>query len=110
MSYFETVHTEQYEGFTIKLAFGEEDHDWRDDFDPGCCDHEEIKRNLNSGKWMFFVARVEASQEGIVLGTDYLGSCMYEGVADFTQEGGYWPDMRDTAIAEAKAVLEKLKA
>ena len=54
------------------------------------------------------VVRVTASKAGIVLGSDYLDGCCYETIADFMALDGYYPDMINNAMAEARATLAKL--
>ncbi len=107
MSHFETVHTEDFAGFRIELSMAPEDMrpDW--DFESPE-DEAETLRKIDNGSLLWFVAKVTASRKGIVLGTDYLGGCCYELVKDFLQDG-YYVDMIDTAVAEARKTLEELK-
>jgi hypothetical protein len=108
MTRFETVHTEtRGDGFTIELALAPEDMapDW--DFESEE-DRQETLRKIDSGVWLWFVARVTVSKHGVRLGVDYLGGCCYESVEDFMSTDGYYPDMVDQAMEEAQSTLRKL--
>jgi hypothetical protein len=67
---------------------------------------------IDSGEWVYFCAKVSAYKEGIELGTDYLGACIYESEEAFYTEykDDYFADMVDQAIDEAKTTLEELAA
>lgn len=105
---FETVHTDDLNGFHIVLAFSPEHSapDW--DFDT-VEDEEELLRRIENGTMLWFCARVEAYRHGVLLGTDYLGGCCYESAKDF-MENGYYADMVDNAINEAKDKITELGA
>ena len=107
MRYFETIKTEDTQGFHIVCSVGHEDTHPRDSFDDSCHDIDDICRKIDSGEYVWFMARVEAYKEGILLGTDYLGGCLYNSYKEFTEDA-YYEDMVNTAIADAKANLEKL--
>ena len=108
MSAFETVHTENFAGFEIAVALEPEcmEPDW--DFESEE-DRQDTLRKIDNGTLLWFVARVTASRAGVVLGTDYLGGCCYESVQDFLQ-GGYYPDMIDAAVKEAREKISQLCA
>lgn len=65
---------------------------------------EEILPKIQSGELQRFCAKVSVSIDGIVLGTDYLGECIYKDLEDFSvvEADGYLSDMIETAIDEAK--------
>lgn len=107
--HWELMHSDEVRGFDIALHFGPEYDDPRGHFASG--DYEadaEIVRKIEDGTYLWFCARVTASREGVVLGTDYLGGCCYESVADFIASDGYYPDMVGEAISEARAKLANL--
>lgn len=107
---WETVHTEERDGFLITLAFTPEEDDPRGHFDSGDeAADQEIFDKIENGTYLWFCARVTVSKAGVVLGTDYLGGCCYESAADFMVPDGYYPDMIASAMREAKETLEKLK-
>ena len=101
-----TVHTEQFEGFTITLDLLDEDHspDW--DFENEE-DRADTLRKIDNGSLLWFVAKVTASKNGIDLATDYLGGCCYESVAEFLT-GGYYEDMRSTVVNDAREAIKGL--
>lgn len=105
----EIVHTEEWEGFKVTLELLPEDDDPRGHFASGNDeDDADIVRKIESGYYLWFVAKVSASKAGIVLGTDYLGGCCYKSAADFMAPDGYYPQMRKDAITEARAKLNEL--
>jgi hypothetical protein len=99
--YWMTINTESVDGFDIVLSIAPEDEDPRDNFD----DDGETAQAIADGRYDWFMARVEAKREGIVLGTEYLGGCCYINAHDFLNESDYYGDMRAQAIAEAQAAL-----
>jgi hypothetical protein len=72
----------------------------------------ETIEKIDSGEWVYFCAKVSAYKAGIELGVDYLGACIYESEEAFYTEykDGYFADMVDQAIDEAKSTLEDLAA
>ena len=98
------INTEIVDGFTVRFYTAPEDLDPVGQFhDPK--DVEDIRE----GRITWFSAVVEASKLGIVLATEYLGGCAYKDPADFVREsGGYYDDMRDTVIRQAREVLRQL--
>ena len=110
MQFYEVVHTDEVEGYTIELAVAPEEDSPRDHFYSGDGDIDEgICRAINAGDLQWFVARVTASLDGVVLGTDYLEACCYESVRDFLTDG-YYRDMVGQAITEAELTLARLNA
>jgi hypothetical protein len=107
---YETVHTEEVEGYTIELAIAPEEDSPRDHFytDEGDIDRLTCDA-INSGDLMWFMARVTASLDGVVLGTDHLACCCYETISDFLR-CGYYRDMVGQAITEAELTLARLNA
>lgn len=109
MKHYEQIHTRGTRGFHVTLSIGYEDTHPRDVFDDSCDDIDEICRKIDNGTYTWFIARVEAYKQGILLATDYLGGLLYENPKDFINDG-YFEDMVDTVVNEATANLEKLYA
>ncbi len=107
MEHQELVHEEEYKGFTIKLYLLPE-YD-RPDWDMTEEEWKTIKKDISNGMLLWFCAKVSAELDGHEFGTDYLGQCCYASVKDFMQ-GGYYVDMRDIAVDEAKAALKMLQS
>lgn len=107
MSY-ETIKTEDIRGFHIVFSAAPEDTHPRNSFDDSCHEIEDICRKIDNGTYVWFVARVQAYRHGVLLASDYLGGCLYDSFEDFMQEGGYYEDMVNTVISEAKQTLAAL--
>ena len=70
-------------------------------------DIKEINEKLNNYEFTMFCAKVTAEKEGIELGSDYLGACIYESEEDFyiKYKDDYFADMVNTVVKEAKKEL-----
>jgi hypothetical protein len=104
---YETIHTEKAAEFDIvfSVTYEDEQPDW--DFES-----EEDKQNtldrINNGDLVWFVARVQAFNNGIELGADYLGGCCYDSYNQFVEASDYYADMVENAVSEARSTLAKL--
>jgi hypothetical protein len=109
MTHYETIHEEAIDGFTIRFSVTSEDHpiDW--DFETEE-DRQQLIDDINNGTLDYFVARVEAIKEGIVLASDYLGGCVYSSPMQFVTDNDYYADMVQTVLDEAKQTIVKLAA
>jgi hypothetical protein len=107
MQYYETIHTEDVNGFHIMCSITHEDTHPNDLFDDSIDDISEICRKIDNGTCTWFIARVEAFKGGILLGTSYLGGNLYDDPKDFVKDCNY-EDMMQEAISEAKKNLEML--
>jgi len=105
--HFETIHTETREGFEIRLSIAPEDIHPRDCFEETPEDMAEMLEKIDRGFYSWFVAKVSAHRAGVELGADYLGGNLYENPKDFIKEDGYFEDMAENAISEARATIEK---
>jgi hypothetical protein len=105
------VHTEEKDGFTIDFYACEEDLNPAGQFASGddAADAEIISK-INNGDLVWFLAKVTASKNGIVLGTDYLGGCCYESYEQFVEQNDYYADMVSQAIIEARNAIKALCA
>lgn len=104
----EIVHKEKAFGFDITLSFLPEYDDPRDHFAGEPADDEETFRNIESGKWLWFCAKVTASKAGVELASDYLGACCYESADAFMRPQGYYQDMCASVVNQARAKLAEL--
>lgn len=104
---YETIHTETAAGFDIVFSVAPETDapDW--DFETEQDRQETIDR-INSGSLAWFVARVQAFKNGVLLGADYLGGCCYDSPMQFVEASDYYGDMVETAVSEARATIAKL--
>lgn len=108
MQQYTTHHEKTIEGFDIVFSTTYEHTHPRDHFMPE--DAPQICEDIDSGKYEWFVARVQAFKNGIELGTDYLGGCLYESPMQFVKDSDYYGDMVQSAIKEAKANIQALTA
>jgi hypothetical protein len=105
--YWEPAHKETIDGFDIVLSTTPED--MPPDWDETEEQRAETLRKINDGTWAYFIAKVEAAKQGIVLATEYLGGCCYDSVEQFVKEGDYYRDMVHEAVAQAKAMIKQLE-
>lgn len=104
---YENIHTEKAAGFDIVFSVTYEDNepDW--DFENEE-DKQDLLRRIEQGDLVWFVARVGAFKNGVLLGTDYLGGCCYDSYMQFVEEKGYYADMVTAAVNEARQTIAKL--
>jgi hypothetical protein len=70
---------------------------------------EHINNQLNSGnEWAWCCVKVTAKYKGIE-GADYLGGCSYESEKDFTEQDGYYKDMKQAAFNDLINNLNDLR-
>ena len=107
MQYYETVHTETADGFDIVFSVTPEceEPDWEFETEQ---EKLETLHRIETGQLSWFVARVEAYKDGILLGTDYLGGCCYDSPLQFVDASDYYGDMVENAVAEAKNKIATL--
>jgi hypothetical protein len=109
MQYYETIHAEEKDGFEIVFSVTHEDIHPRDLFDGTPEYIAELLEKIDNGYYSWFAARVQAFKNGVLLGENHLGGCLYENCKDFVKEsGGYYEDMVFNAIKEAKQKIALL--
>ena len=108
MSY-ENIHTETADGFDIVFSVAPEIDapDW--DFESEE-DRQDLLNRIERGDLAWFIARVQAYKNGILLGTDYLGGCCYDSPAQFVEASDYYGEMVENVIEEARQNIAKLCA
>jgi hypothetical protein len=99
---WDTVWTFRTAQFDIILEFGPEY-----DLDLSWDENGSVADGLARGTLFAFVARVAVKHNGMTIGEDYLGECIYASERDFMR-GGYFRDMVRCAIADARATLAKM--
>jgi hypothetical protein len=106
---YEKIHTQQEAGFDIVFSVTSEDGapDWEFESEE---DKADTLRKIQNGDLVWFVARVDAYKNSILLGTDYLGGCCYDSYMQFVESSDYYADMVQTAISEARETIAKLCA
>lgn len=105
--YWTQFHTEQHDKFTIVASWNYEDCPIADCFDESCDDIKEYERKVENGDLYWFILRVQVFLNGVMLGCDYLGGCMYENVEDVLTDGMY-EDVKYQAIQQAENWLTEV--
>jgi hypothetical protein len=116
MIYWEKLGEETAEGFDIVFSVAPEDIHPADCFDDsidpdtGTPYHDipEMIRRIDNGTLSWFVARVDAYKNGVLLASEYLGGNLYDNPIEFISEDAYYTDMKESAINEAKETIKKL--
>lgn len=104
------IHTEICEGYEINFYAEPETDTPEGHFTSGDVQADaEICEKIRNGTYEWFVAKVTASKNGIVLGTDYLGGCCYESCEEFVTDNDYYSDMIKVVIGEAQLAIRNLK-
>lgn len=67
-------------------------------------DIKKLYAKIESFELVYFTAKVTAEIEGLELGSDYLGCCLYENEQDFLKDT-YFDDMVKNAILDAQSKL-----
>jgi hypothetical protein len=108
MRYWDCLYNEDDKsGFEIRFSIGYEDTHPKDCFDDSAYDIAEMVEKIDRGALCWFVARVDACKNDIVLASEYLGANLYENPMEFLKDG-YFDDMKDTVIQEARQTISKL--
>lgn len=92
--------------FTIKTYALEEQRSPQ-----SCVDGEpvdELIEGIESGKYVWFMAKVTAECEGVVLTAAYLGSCCYDSFEDFANGKDVHESMIDEVLDTARLKLDSL--
>jgi hypothetical protein len=109
MQYYETIHTENKDGFQIVFSVTHEDTHPRDLFDETPEDMAQLCEKIDNGYYCWFIARVQAFRHGVLLADDYLGGNLYENYTDFIkQDNDYYEDMVSNVITEANKKIALL--
>ena len=108
MRNYDIIHTEDTRGFHVVFSVTPEDCHPRDCFDLTEEELTDLCDKIDRGVYAWFDARVEVYQQGILLGSDFLGGCLYDTPMTFVKESEYYDDMINNAIQEANFNLEKL--
>lgn len=99
------IHTELFEGFTIKTYALNEDVDPSDSFDEDLEKEFDTFGKIERGELLWFYVTVEASLDGLTLACDSLGGCCYASYAEFLNVDSYYGDMRSEV---ARAAIKRL--
>lgn len=90
----------------VTIEIGPEDIAPRDQFERAD-DIAAVEASIKQGnEWAWCWVKVTAKWLGFE-GSDSLGACSYASEADFRRPGGYFDDMRETALRELKGAIER---
>ena len=110
-SYSDLQHTEIIDGFTIKFYAEEEPCSIKEYYpEETPAELQAIYDSLDHYDTVWFLAKVTASKNNIVLATEYLGCCHYDSYEDFyvKHRNDYYIDMVYSVIAEAEKAIVSL--
>ena len=107
--------TREVDQFTVEIGFAPDDTQLDLLLDTDADYYPELIENLESGFWQHMICRVQAKYDDKVMGESYLGSCVAEDGATWSEQSAdQLNDMVDQAIDEARneavRMLEILKA
>ena len=89
--------------FTVEIGFAPDDTQLDLLFDTDADYYPELIENLESGFWQHMICRVQAKYDDKVMGESYLGSCVAEDGATWSEQSAdQLNDMVDQAIDEAR--------
>ena len=110
----ETIEAGRRDGFDLRFEFYPEDMHPADSFDDTVCDLKEIMYKIETGQSEWFWVKCVASINGVDLGDDSLGGCLYDSYEQFVDENGYSEDMIEQALSQARQavhdIAEKISA
>ena len=102
--YYDTIAEFERDGFEIIVDKSYEDLHPRDCFDDSCYDIDQLCKDIDSGRYEWFMLRVRALVDGHELGSAYLGGCLYEDAREVLSDGTA-EDQIYMAIEEAKKAV-----
>ena len=104
MRYYDTIAEFERDGFEIIVDKSYEDLHPRDCFDDSCYDIDQLCKDIDSGRYEWFMLRVRALVDGHELGSAYLGGCLYEDAREVLSDGTA-EDQIYMALEEAKKAV-----
>jgi len=106
--YYDTIAEFERDGFDIIVDKSYEDLHPRDCFDDSVTDIKQLCKDIDSGKYDWFMLRVRVLVEGLELGSAYLGGCLYSDAREVLTDGTA-EDILGEALKEAKSQVYKYK-
>ncbi len=112
---YETIWTFKTRRFEIRFEVTDEDMNPSESFDyTDETELQDLYDKINSGRLVWFQAKVAVYLDGHTIGADYLGGCCYNSFEEFYTShrkhkgGDYFTDMVREAIAAARKTLENV--
>lgn len=103
-----TIQLEKLDGFDLLVNFLIEYTPYGDTCDETPEDLKAIYEKIDNYDYVYFCAQVVASKNGIELGSDYLGCCLYNSYEDFITDNDCISDMKNIAVEQAKIAIAGL--
>jgi len=107
MRYYDELARYEREGFDIIVDITSEDISPRGQFDWSEEEMDQLMRDIEFGKYDWFMLRVRVFVEGNELGSHYLGGCLYEDPMEVLTDGTA-EDCISEALREAKKAVYPL--
>jgi hypothetical protein len=103
----ETVYTFKTARFALELAVEPEQAylpDWDFESDE---ERDALIERIETGRTLWFAARVRVLLDGREIAADYLGVCCYDTIEEFRRDD-YFYEMARTAIKDARAAIRNM--
>ena len=113
MRYYDEIGSFERDGFFIIVDKSYEDIDPWDQLSECFDDRKQLYRDIESGKYDWFMLRVRAMLDGHELGCSYLGGCLYEDAREVLTDGTVEDQLIEVlfdARQEVKRLREKFDA
>ena len=108
MRYYDEIGSFERDGFFIIVDKSYEDIDPWDQLSECFDDRKQLYRDIESGKYDWFMLRVRAMLDGHELGCSYLGGCLYEDAREVLTDGTV-EDQLIEVLFEAKQEVKRLR-
>jgi hypothetical protein len=108
MRHYEQLAVFERNGFDVIVDKTYEDLHPNDCFDDSITDIKELCDKIDRGVYDWFMLRVRVMFEGLELGANYLGGCLYENANEVLSDGTA-EDLIGEAMKEAKIRVVRLK-
>ena len=109
MRHYDELATFERDGFLIFVDKSYEDIDPWSQLSECFPSKHKLYKDIDSGKYEWFMLRVRAMLDGHELGCSYLGGCLYEDARDVLTDGTV-EDQLIEVLHEARQEVRRLKA
>lgn len=108
MRHWDEIERFERDGFEVVVSKSYEDSHPRDSFDETCYDIRQLCRDIDRGKYEWFMLRVSLQLKGREMACEYLGSCLYEDAREVLSDGTV-DDLFEIAHPRAQVEAQILK-
>ena len=106
--HYETIAETQRGPFTVIVDRSWEDMHPGDSFDDSCYDIQQLCKDIDSGKYEWFMLRVRVFFQDVELAAEYLGGCLYADPREVMLDGTA-EDIIYQALQQAQATAADMK-